>query len=228
MRRRFLALLFAGSILLAACGGDSDDGDTPAGGDDETLTTLAQTPEELAEDVLEQAEEQVESGAVDELFANAGSGTFTVDGESFEAPVVRCEPFAAFGEPNPDDLNVRALAGSVFVEVDLSNSDGISMVDGTAFDQQHVNVFLSRPGDGVTEQFDGGATNNADGEWIASEDQFNDPAEVTPLPAPPFTIDGNRITGSMTVIQDWPEGATGTAEVTFDLEFPGEIQDCSL
>jgi hypothetical protein len=225
MQRRFLALLFAGSIVLSACGSD-DSGTTSApdvGEAAESPTTLAEAGEELADDLQQQAEDKAA-----DLFANAGSGTFTVDGESFEAPVIRCEPFAAFGDPNPDDLNVRALSGSVFVEVDLSNSDGISMVDGTAFDQQYVSVFLSRPGDGVTEQFDGAATNDADGNWISSEDVFVDPAEATPLPAPPFTLDGNRITGSMTVNQSWPEGETGTAEVAFDLEFPGEIQDCSL
>jgi hypothetical protein len=226
MDRRITALLLSGALLLAACGSD-DTATTRASdvGDSEVSpTTLAETGEELVEDLQEQAEDKAA-----DLFANAGSGTFTVDGESFEAPVIRCEPFAAFDEPNPDDLNVRALAdGSVFVEVDLSNSDGISMVDGTTFDQQHVSVFLSRPGEGVTEQFDGAATNDADGNWLSSEDIFVDPAQVTPLPEPPFTLDGNRITGSMTVNQSWPEGETGTAEVTFDFEFPGEIQDCSL
>jgi hypothetical protein len=223
MDRRITALLLSGALLLAACGSNSDDTSSPSGGDGETLTTSGQTPEELAEDVLEEAEQQIESGAADELFANAGSGTFTVDGESFDTPVVRCEPFAAFDEPNPDDLNVRALAGSVFVEVDLSNSEGFSMTDGTTFDQQHVTVFLSRPGDGVTEQFGSGLTSGADGNWYTVED-FE---QTDPMPAP-FTLDGNHITGSMTVDQEWPDGATGTAEVTFDFEFPGEIQDCSL
>lgn len=222
--RRITALLLAGALLLTACGGDSDDADAPEADGGETLTTLAQTPEELAEDVLEQAEEQIESGAVDDLFANAGSGTFVVDGESFDAPVIRCEPFSSsFGDPNADDLNVRALVGSVFVEVDLSNSEGISFEDGSVYDQQFVTVFLSRPGDGVTEQFEGSATNDADGNWFLSED-FE---QTNPIPTP-FALDGNTITGAMTVDQDWPEGATGTAEVSFDFEFPSEIQDCSL
>lgn len=223
MHRRITVLLVAGALLVAGCGSDSEESPAPDGADGETLTTLAQTPEELAEDVLEEAEEQIESGAADDLFANAGSGTFTVDGQSFDSPVVRCEPFAAFDEPNPDDLNVRALVGDVFVEVDLANFESIDVANGGMFNQQSVTVFLSRSGESGVEQFEADMRNDAEGNWYDGED-FE---QATPLDAP-FTLDGNTITGSMTVLQNWPEGETGTADVTFDFEFPSEIQDCSL
>lgn len=219
MNRRTTALVFACGVLLAACGSDS--GDTTAVNQDagETPTTQASSPEDLAADVTNQAEQKA-----DDLLANAGEGSFVVDGESFDAPVVRCEPFAAFGEPDPSDLNVRAFAsGSVYVEVDVAASEGISMVDGSSFDQQLVTVFLSRPGDGVTEQFEAGMNNDADGNWYTSDD-FE---QANPLPAP-YALDGNTISGSMTVAQTWPQDQTGTAEVSFDLDFPDEIHDCSL
>lgn len=223
MHRQMTVLLVAVVLVLAACGSDSEESPAPDDDGRGTVTTLSQTPEELAEDVMEDAEEQVESGAADDLLANAGTGTFTVDGQSFDTPVFRCEPFAAFDEPNPDDLNVRALVGDVFVEVDLANSEGIDIVNGGVFDQQSVGVFLSRSGEEGVEQFEARMSNDAEGNWYDGED-FE---QATPL-GTPFTLDGNTITGSMTVLQNWPEGDTGTADVTFDFMFPPEIQDCSL
>jgi hypothetical protein len=222
MDRRITVFVIATALLLAACGDDAGESTTPDETAGATLTTVASTPEELAQDVQEQAQSKA-----DDLFASAIPGSFEVDGQQYDGQTVRCEPFF-FNEPNPDDLNVRSFSGGVFVEVDITHGDGFSM-DGTTYDQQNFSVFLSRPGDGVTEQFDGNVTSDAEGNWYPAA-EFIPVGEqtATPLAAPPFTLDGNHISGSLTVNQSWPEGATGTAEVSFDLPFQDEILDCSL
>jgi hypothetical protein len=225
MFRRVAAVLFVGAIVLAACGGD--DADEPASDTPEAVvasTTLPGSTEELVEDVTEQAEEKGE-----ELIAGATPGTFAVDGQQFESQTVRCEPFDFYGDASDDDLDLGSISeGSTYVNVTLTHSEGFGQEGGT-YPQQHLSVFFSRQGDGGTEQFEGVATNDAEGNWYPGGALvlFGDQTEE-PLPAKPFEQDGNRISGSLSLEQNWPEGATGTVEVSFDLAYTDEIQDCSL
>ncbi len=226
MDRRFAALIVAVVVLLAACGGDdvsgtqSDTTDAP-----ETPTTLAEAAEDLTEDVTEQAEEKTE-----ELIAGAVAGTFAADGEQFESQTVRCEPFDFYGDASEDDLDLASIAGdgSTFVNVTLTHTEGFGQ-DGSTYPQQNLSIQFSRQGEGGIEQFQGSSTNDAEGNWYPTGALvlFGDQTEE-PLPAKPFEQDGNRISGSLTLDQDWPEGATGTVEVSFDLSYPDEIVDCSL
>ena len=62
---------------------------------------------------------------------------------------------------------------------------------------------------------------------ITGEMVYGDQTEEL-LPAKPLEQDGNRISGSLSLEQSWPEGATGTVDVSFDLAYTDEIQDCSL
>lgn len=161
--------------------------------------------------------------------SGAGTGSYTVDGESFQGvDTYSCEVFS-FGsqEPHPDDLSVLALlGGSEGLQVEISVSQGFDMTDGSQFDQVRMSVFHSRSGEGGLEQFEGGASNDANGVW-SSGDQF-DPDSLVELGEPPFVIDGDRITGALPGLeQTWPDEGAATVDVTFDLEIPAEInEDC--
>ncbi|HEX9855445.1 MAG TPA: hypothetical protein VGC47_09035 [Acidimicrobiia bacterium] len=162
-------------------------------------------------------------------FPAGGSGTFVVDGDTFEGvPVGRCEPFSFGGPPHEDDLSLFALVGSMEgLNVDLSNDEGFAASgDGMInYEKQTVTVDYSRSGEGDVEQFSALAANDQDGAWYLGG--APNPGETkTPMDSVPFAREGDRISGTLILEQDWPEGATGTVEVSYDLEVPSEIIDC--
>lgn len=224
MRSRLFVMLSMIALVLSACGGggSAETGDEPA-------PTTSAAPPEVSSTVDEGSSGQALAGSSGP--AAGGVGTFTVDGETFDnVPVARCEPFSVGDEPNEDDLSLVALVGSMEgLNLDLSNSDGFAMGDNEmiTFTQQTLNVDYSRSGDAGIEQFTGFASNDIDDDWYI--DGAPMPGEdKTAMGEPPFARDGGRISGSMTLDQDWPEGSTGVVEVSFDLEIPSEIVDCSL
>lgn len=156
--------------------------------------------------------------------SGAGVGSFTVDGESFDnVDVYRCEPFS-FGsqEADPDDLDLVAgfLTGSNAVQVTVSHEG----------ETTYLGVFYSRDGADGLEQFEAGADNSIPGRFEAGPWKVRDAetGEETELGDAPFAISGGRITGGLTgLAQTWPQDGDGTVDVTFDLEIPSEINDCS-
>lgn len=152
----------------------------------------------------------------------AGVGSFTADGESFDnVDVYRCEPFSFGQDPHPDDLSLVAfLGGSNGLEVEIGNSQGIATTGGM-FDQVTLSAFYSRSGDAGLEQFEGRARNDADGSWYLGDPFDENPVE---LPEPPFSIDGDRISGSLSGLeQTWPDEGAALVDVTFDMEIPTEV-----
>ncbi|MGA7097894.1 MAG: hypothetical protein WB245_10060 [Acidimicrobiia bacterium] len=224
MRSRLLLALSVIALLLTACGGGGnvDTGDEPA-------PTTSVAPPSGSSTLDKGNSGQAPAGASGPTAG--GVGTFSVDGESFDnVPVARCEPFSVGDAPSEADLSLVALVGSMEgLNLDLSSSDGFAMGDNEmiTFTQQTLNVDYSRSGDAGIEQFTGFASNDIDDNWYVGGAPMPG-EEKTPMTEAPFTRDGDRISGSMTLDQDWPEGSSGVIEVSFDFEIPSEIVDCSL
>lgn len=221
-RSRLLVVLSTIALVVSACGGG---GSTETG--DEPAPTTSVAPPSGSSTVDKGSQTPAGSSGP----AAGGVGTFSVDGETFDdVPVARCEPFSIGDTANNDDLSLVALVGSMEgLNLDLSNSDGFAMEDNEmiTFTQQTLNVDYSRSSDAGIEQFTGMADNDIDDNWYIGGAPMPG-EEKTPMAEPPFARDGDRISGSMTLDQDWPEGSTGVIEVSFDFEIPSEIVDCSL
>ncbi len=208
-------------MIVTACsgGGESSSTIVASSGDDQASGTTADRDQDPAP---EQAEVDDQRGQG--LPAGGAEGSFTVDGETFEASVYRCEPFSASGPANPEDLDLRAffsLSHGVELEIAHSTRPGSS---GRAFEATILFVFYSRPSADGPVQFEGAASTDADGVWYPGN--LIDLATATPLEQPAFEISGDRIKGGLTnVEQSWPEGGGATVDITFDLEVPNDFLD---
>jgi len=153
----------------------------------------------------------------------------TVDGETLDVTgVVRCIPFDAseFGgaEGDPNELDIVIFGGTGGLSVNDSTTPSQTL-QGETYDRSINRLRFNRGND----QYENVAGSLPDGTWVlGSAASLGDPGEGTPIDEPPFTVDGNNIRGAMTLEQNWPEGADGTADVTFDVVFPSEEMDCSL
>lgn len=157
--------------------------------------------------------------------SGAGVGSFVADGEAFDGvDVYSCEPFS-FGDegPNPEDLSLLAfLGGSNGLEIEVTHSPGYDLSDGSQFDQITFSAFFSRQGADGLQQFEGSATNDASGAWSVSDDT----GQQTGLAEPPFVIQGDRISGGLTGLdQTWPDEGADIVDVTFDFQIPDVVND---
>jgi hypothetical protein len=234
VRARVVVMFSVMALLTAACGGgDGAGGTTSPANQSETSDEAVSTTsapggrsEEPAGDSGDQGDSEP-SGA----FPAGGSGSFVVDGETFDGvPVARCEPFSVGEEPNEDDLSLIALIGGMDgLQVELSNRDGFAAGDNEMINylQQSVEVDYSRSGDAGVEQFSAFASTDQDGNWYLGG--APSPGQtLEAMESAPFNRDGDHVNGAMSLDQDWPDGATGTVNVTFDLEVPSDVVDCSL
>ena len=139
---------------------------------------------------------------------NQPAGSVVVDGETFDvAEMYRCEPYDGPGaHPTPDDLDLVAFAAnSNYLSLTLSHDEGVNMSNGERYPRQVFDLRL----DVVTEN------------WLLPD------VEGTRLDGAPFTIDGDHISGGMKLVETYPNEGDSTVDVAFDLEIPGDIQDCS-
>ena len=215
MKSRHLALAVAIVLLLAGCGGGDDTSPDPETGQTTTTAGSAGTAGTASPTVTEGS-----GGTQAPPAAGGAAGSMTVDGETFEGEVIRCEPFSFGSDPHEDDVSV-VLLSSTGLNVDLSYTPSIDMSGGGEYLQASVDLLYTGPG---FAQFEGRATTNAAGEWLAGDDQFSQ--DPTPMPSAPIMRDGDRLVGGMTLDQSWPQGETGTVEVSFSLEIPPEITGC--
>lgn len=215
MKSRHLVLTVVVMLLLAACGGDAD----PAPSDTEAgQTTTTGAPAGTDSPTTTEGGSGTETPTPPVVAGAAGS--MTVDGETFEGQVRRCEPFSFGGDPHEDDVSV-VLLSTVGLNVDLSYTESIDIATGEQYLQASVDLLYTAPG---FAQFEVGAVTNAAGDWVSRDDQFvQDP---TPLPSAPITREGNLLTGTAELTQSWPQGETGTVEVSYSLEVPAEIEGC--
>lgn len=210
-------------IALGAlsCGGNGNGDDEAAQGNEATTAPGAATT--AASDPTTAPGDATPGGQQPPASAGSGDSSVVIDGETYTVNVLRCELFEhpLGGEPHEDDLSIVAFSdGGGIVDVEIASYDAPG-----GFLQQNVSVGLSRSGSDGTEQFSSTATHTADDEWYVGP--LPPPMEGSqPLPNAPVQVSGDRITGGLTIEQDWPEGATGSAEVSFDLRVPSEFDDC--
>ncbi|MGA7226859.1 MAG: hypothetical protein WBZ40_04035 [Acidimicrobiia bacterium] len=223
MRRRFVILAIM-AMLAAACGGGSSD-PTSAGEPATTVGASAtDTPQDDEQTAAEDGDPAAEESEPNAPVGSASSGTVVVDGDTFEVTeMYRCEPYADPGrEADPDDLDLVAFAAdSRYLSLTISNTESVNMSTGETFPGQFYDLRLDvATADGQVE-YELGATNDQDGNWTLGDDTG------TPLDSPPFTIDGNNISGGMTLVETYPNEGDTMVSVTYDLEIPNEIRDCS-
>lgn len=239
MHFRPLVVFSASVLVLAACGGDnggatpapdpaaaSNAGDEADNGGPTDATPTPDTP--AASSAGDGADpDDGESGAAPAI---GSSGTMTVDGEVLDVIAVRrCVPFdasefgGAEGDPNEIDLIIFD-SSSGGLNLNALTTDGYSL-ERDEYDMSIHELRLNQGGD----EYKNRAGTMPDGTWILGfVPQFGDPGDGTPIDDAPFIVDGNNISGAMSLVQTWPEGADGTVDVTFNVVFPSEQEDCSL
>lgn len=130
------------------------------------------------------------------------AGTMSINGDEIDVTEVRrCEPFS--DQEGNLDLTAIGEGAMLFVVV---NDVGTSLAHE-----------LSLQGGAAGGVFSASA-NESGGSWFDEDG--------APIAGPPFTVSGDRISGAMTLAD--ARGGSDTADVTFDIEIPSEIIDCSL
>ena len=203
---RSLALMAVISLVTACggSGGDSTPDDTP--GADQATTTTAPAPETPVD---EPEDGEPPAGGVGDpggiQMVPAGNSTVSVDGTAL-APqeLLRCIPFQE--DDDRLDLTVLGDGFQLFINVTESSDNELTIQGRAVGDGESTGVFAA-------------SMFSLDGEsWI------NDESEVTDHT--PFTWTGDRVSGSMTLLDIFDSG--DTVEVTFDVIVPPDTQDCSL
>jgi hypothetical protein len=219
VRRKVISVLIALVLVVSACSSDSGSSDPdPVDAGQQSTGSTSPPPDASSGD----------QGGNNSGFPPGGDGTYVIDGESFDATVYRCEPFTAPGS-QPDDRELSVLAfrgGSEGLEVEIGIGTGFSTTGGN-FERQILRVFHSRSGDSGLEQFEGSASEDAEGAWFEGNEFTTEGLE--PLGAAPVTIDGSHVTGGpLTLEQTWPQSGTEVVVVeSWDLTVPDEIfSDC--
>ncbi|MEZ4503479.1 MAG: hypothetical protein R3C39_12705 [Dehalococcoidia bacterium] len=206
---------------VSACGGADDDGDAGSSGPVASASTQAVATESS-------------SGGGGLASIESGSGTFSIDGQQFDADiVVRCLPFdaSAFGgaAPNEADFDFSAATSDFANVVEGEVAFALPTFGPGAYEANQIRGFASRQGSSGVEQYESVAATDPDGNWLMNlEPQLvanGQPPTGEPME---FEIDGNHVRGAMTLEQNWPDGATGTVDIAFDLDLPAEAIDCSL
>lgn len=230
---RHLVLISLISLVAAACGGDTTA--AQEGGDGEASSPVVESQASASDD--SDRTSGSESAQGEDLPFENGEGFFIVDGERIDPEyVVSCIPFDAseFGgqASHPDDLAINAIKGSTALQVEVSYEEGAGRGGDQVYDAVSVWPNVLRPGEDGQESFEAGFLTDPDGVWYSRE--TDNPIQLsmgtavgTPLDEAPMVRDGNRITGTATLPQTWPDGATGSVVVSYDLSFSSEQFDCS-
>jgi hypothetical protein len=221
MKRLFVVLL-AISLVLAACGGETSDPQDGNSGD-------TQQP---ADDVDSGGTEATDPPQSDDSGGGGGlppggTGTVTVDGEEIQVDWVgNCLIDEQFN-PHPDDLDLTAALGNgieaLFIRVSHEDlTDGqLTRLDADMQRQNDGGNYVSYDADQYMMAPDGTWYQDTEGGlYIALF--TGQPHENEPLESAPLTINGDNVSGSVTLYL----GST-PIEVAFDLDI-AEAVDCSL
>jgi hypothetical protein len=201
--KRGLVILLAMSLVLAACGGESAEGNGDDGGDQPAATQPADAGGG-GDDVSSDPTSAPETTATTAPAGNGGGGEapavtemgrFSVNDTEFAVTFLnRCIPF---GGEDGQTIDLQPLAQGQGAQMNLY---------GTA-DSLEVSV----QGNAVEEMF---------GSIAFAADPFGD-GEIQES-----TIDGDRWSGSATLADSFGSGKS--VEITWDVMIPDEAIDCSL
>lgn len=219
MRWKTVILISALALIAAACGGgestDVDNGAVTTVGGGNSGTADPQTAEPPPDEPAAPSQ--------------SASGEFTVNGETFQIEEIRrCEPFDFYDENHPDNLDVAARSGGIYINATISGSTGLAPAENGVeeYNQQTHSLQLSVSTESGPEQYESSASHGIDNVWfvgfvpVPGADQ-----EGEMLDGAPFTVSGNTISGSMTLAKDFPD-TNGSADVSFQFDFPNDIVEC--
>jgi len=189
-------------LTVAACGGDDDSSSSgPTSGDAPAASSSNDANGATTDDAK----------APSASSGGGGVGVVEVDGQTYDInEVQRCKPFFD-GE---DNLDLQALASDgivLFVTINTPLGAADQLLS------HELSIQGSKLGSGgQIGAFSGAGSQIQAGAWL--DDDANE------LPGAPFTIDGDRISGSMKVVD--ARGSDQTLDVTFDIPIPSDIMDC--
>jgi hypothetical protein len=215
--RKMLVILGLLALIATACGGEAAD---PAPAEDTGAT--ATTTNDTEAPPTETKEEG--NSAQNQPTASPASGSVVVDGETFDVmETYRCEPYDGPGaDPQPDDLDLVAFAAdSNYLSLTLGHDEAVNMSNGERYPREIFDLRLDVVTDEGQVEYELVASNDSDGNWLVSD------LEETSLDGAPFNIEGDHISGGMTLVETYPNEGDSTVNVSFELEIPGDIQDCS-
>lgn len=231
MRRRILIALCITALIVGACGSEGESPEAEPDSDTSATPTTQEAGNEQEGGGQTDSQDNSDSGGG---LPPSGSGTVTLDGETFEpAWVGNCQIDEQF-DPQPGDLDVNvSLYGgleALFLEISMSDVMGVPSEDSYTYTLFRPELQLrSESGSFVSYEPEGRFVTGPDGTWYLDE-VGNVPMalavdvehEGVMLDEPPLVIDGDNVTGSVTF-----EGADGPVEVSFDLTLTDPV-DCSL
>lgn len=230
--RTFLAMVAVGALMTAACGEEAAEaGDSGIAAQTTSTASDAGLPDTTlvaSTAVDEPADRQGGEDSNQNVERLSGEGTFSVDGEQSETEwVVSCAPSDDFGG-NPDERDLQLIAyssegGFLTLEVGVEDLEGLGESNYT------YNTFVLDWGQSVEEVSIEGFRTSPDGDWYFGVDTIQlarGTQTADPLDRPPFTMEGDRIVGSVDIAAIDPEQPDGVT-VTFDLSIPPERFDCS-
>jgi hypothetical protein len=209
------ALVVAFLGFAPACG--NDDGLTADTGD------LVGAPEEevqeaSADQPLDDSVDSPEPAGTQSSGPGTASGIYVVDGESRNAMMARCEEDSGTAvrlleAPAADHDGQLEISISSEELADPTNTD-----EYVTYEMQLFNISVASFTTGVFAQT---ATTDPDGNWYSG--YFTATIdEGARLPGPPYALDGDHLTGELTLDQTHPEEESGTMDVAIDLVVPSE------
>jgi hypothetical protein len=221
---RSLVILFAAFFLAGAvaCGGDDDSGSSsaPSGG--------APAASGGSDDGGDEDEDSDDGGAP-QAPSGGGSGVLVVDGESHDVEqVLRCEPDLDFVLEESLDLAVIAAGGQLQLLINVDFAEQLVPVFENGSQTGYENQALQSQ----SVDLQGGAANGLWGGGVSQNvlppnpepDWYDGDFQV--IDGPPLVVDGNRLSGSMTLADFYDSPAT--VDVSVDIMFPSEAIDCRL
>ena len=176
-----------------------------------------------------------EQGADADLLPS-GEGTVVIDGETFEAEWVRNCKIDEPVPPGPGDLELKTFLGGIsdglFLKIAFREVAGVPDEDSYRYTQFDPVLLLSTDSGLRVFESSGTYVTDPDGAWYIDEignlpmwlalgaaGRDND---VEPLAGPPMVIEGDRITGAVTL-----EGDSSPIELGFDITFLPDAIDCN-
>jgi len=211
MRKIWLSAVPIVLVISACGGGDGSDGQAETdpvpdiGG--ETTVTVA-SPDDSAGTT---SPDSPDDGGPPGGFPPGGDGTVVIDGQTFDAAWVgNCEIDEVFN-PGPDDLDLTAALGTgidaLFLRVSYRDVQGVPPEDGYLYTQFGSELQMQDDsGNFVLLGSVGNYVTGPDGTWYVDDigtlpmilATDSDP-DATPLAVAPMTIDGDRISGTVTL-----------------------------
>lgn len=198
------SLILALTLVLAACGGTAEEADIAQS---ETPSQAEATPQPETTTTTEASSNDESSGgggAADLLLVPAGNSTVSVDGQAMTTQdLLRC--ISSSESDGNLDLTVLGDGFTLFIYYETSD-----------LGERH-RLSISGPAVASEIGFEGTVSQMGDS-WIDDS--------LEPVDGPAFDWQGDRISGSLTLIDALEEA--DPIEVVFDVIVPGDINDCSL